>query len=84
MPTKTTSNRHHSGSLATLLLCLSFGLTAASSSATATTLYKCKLGGKVVYSDTDCSREVRIKNPPKPTKPHVIKIRRKTTANKTA
>lgn len=65
-----------------LLLCLMMSLTAVSTPAVSTTLYKCKLDGKTVFSDTDCPRTVHIKKAAKSAKPRVIKIRQKTTAAK--
>lgn len=61
---------------------LAIGLAAACLPGAATTLYKCKLDGKTVFSDTDCPRQVRIKKSAKPAKPRVIRIRKTTAATR--
>ena len=61
-----------------LLLGAMLGFAGISLPTCAMTLIKCKVDGKVVYSDTDCTREVRIKNDSKPAKPRIVKIRKKT------
>ena len=67
-----------------LVISLVISLAIALPPAAATTLYKCKLDGKTVFSDTDCPREVRIrkdtKQDPKIAKPRVIKIRQKSAS----
>ena len=66
-----------------LLLCMAVGLAMTSLPAAATTLYKCKLDGKTVFSDTECPREVRVKNQAKMAKPRVVKIRQSTASART-
>ncbi len=66
----------------TLLLCIGIGLMITSPAVKATTLYKCKVNGKTVYSDTDCPRETRIKKDAKPAKPRVVKIRQSVASTK--
>ena len=65
-----------------LLATLALGLAMTSPQAAATTLYKCKLDGKTVFSDTDCPRNVRITKEAKTAKPRVIKIRQKSTSDR--
>lgn len=52
--------------------------------ASAMTLYKCRIEGRIVYSDTDCPRMVRIKKSSagaaKPATPRIVRITRKTSA----
>ena len=74
--------RMHSGSNGVLALTLVLAMTVASSPAAATTLYQCKLHGKTILSDTDCPREVRIRNDTKSAKPRVIRIRQKVVPNR--
>lgn len=76
MPAKRTSR-----SCTDLMLLIVLGLVAgllvtASGPAIGTTLVRCKIDGRTIYSDTDCPRNMRLKNDFPTSKP--IRISRKS------
>lgn len=48
----------------------------------ATTLVRCKVDGKTVFSDTDCPRSTRLKNDLPASKPIKISRKTKTTSHR--